>query len=115
MPVSYVPQLIKPDLTDKMTFGERVINLVAYLGSRLVLSLVLDRSMNNLKIKFNIKPERSFQEAVGDAEMVIITADFALEYPLPLLPGIQVVFWELLKAVTTKARQRPREKQLVLR
>ena len=95
MPVSYVPQLIKPDLTDKMTFGERVINLVAYLGSRLVLSLVLDRSMNNLKIKFNIKPERSFQEAIGDAEMVIITADFALEYPVPLLPGIQVVFWSL--------------------
>ena len=51
--------------------------------------------MNNLKIKFNIKPERSFQEAIGDAEMVIITADFALEYPLPLLPGIQVVFREL--------------------
>ena len=104
MPVSYVPRLIKPDLTDKMTFGERVINLVAYLGSRLVLSLVLDRSMNNLKIKFNIKPERSFQEAVGDAEMVIITADFALEYPLPLLPGIQVVFWELKQSRRLFAR-----------
>ena len=95
MPVSYVPQLIKPDLTDKMTFRERVINLVAFLGGRLVLSLVFDRSINNLKIKYNIKPERSIQEAIGDAEMVIITADFALEYPLPLLPGIQVVFSEL--------------------
>ena len=92
MPSSYVPQFsMKPDLTDKMTFGERVINFVAYLCGKLFLSLVFDRSMNNLKIKYNIKPERSFQEAAGDAELVLITADFALEYPLPLLPGIQEI------------------------
>ena len=47
--------------------------------------------MNALKVKYNTKPERSFQETAGDAEMVIITADFALEYPQPLLPGIKSV------------------------
>ena len=44
--------------------------------------------MNALKVKYNINPERSFQESAGDAEMVLITADFALEYPQPLIPGI---------------------------
>ena len=89
MPVSYVPQLSKPDFTDKMTFIQRVLNLAAYFVGKLALSIVTDRTMNNLKIEYNVKPERSFQEAAGDAELVLITADFALEYPLPLLPGIQ--------------------------
>ena len=89
MPVSYVPQLSKPDFTDKMTFIQRVLNLAAYFVGKLALSIVTERTMNNLKIEYNVKPERSFQEAAGDAELVLITADFALEYPLPLLPGIQ--------------------------
>ena len=89
MPVSYVPQLSKPDFTAKMTFIQRVLNLAAYFVGKLALSIVTDRTMNNLKIEYNVKPERSFQEAAGDAELVLITADFALEYPLPLLPGIQ--------------------------
>ena len=89
MPVSYVPQLSKADFTDKMTFIQRVLNLAAYFVGKLALSIVTDRTMNSLKIEYNIKPERSFQEAAGDAELVLITADFALEYPLPLLPGIQ--------------------------
>ena len=88
MPVAYVPQLVRGH-TDKMTFVERVINLAAYLVGKLVLSLAYDRTMDNLKFKHNIKPERSFREAVGDAELVLITADFALEYPQPLLPGIR--------------------------
>jgi len=88
MPVSYVPQLLT-GLTDKMTFVERVLNLGAYLGGQLFMHIVFARPMNALKVKYNIKPKRSFQETVGDAEMVIITADFALEYPQPLLPGIK--------------------------
>ena len=86
MPVSYVPQLLT-GFTDKMTFMERVMNLGAYLGVKLGQNLALGRAINALKVKYNITPERSYQEAVGDAELVIITADFALEYPQPLLPG----------------------------
>ena len=72
-----------------MTFVERVMNLGAYLGIKLATKLVTGRAMNALKVKYNIKPERDYQEIVGDAEMVIITADFALEYPQPLLPGMK--------------------------
>ena len=104
MPVSYFPQLLT-DLTDKMTFVERVTNLFAYLGGKLVFSFLFDRTMNKLKLKFNITPERSFQEAVGDTELVIITADFALEYPLPLLPGVTCKNCCTAKSWFTRATQ----------
>ena len=87
-PVSYVPQTLG-GFTDKMSFMERVINLIVYLGSQAFMNVVYGRGMDALKAKYNIKPERSFQETRGNAEMVIITADFALEYPQPLLPGMK--------------------------
>ena len=86
MSVSYVPQLLT-GFTDKMKFMERVINLGAYLVGKLFVSLTCDRIMNRLKVKYSINPGRSFRDSVGDAEMVLITADFALEYPQPLMPG----------------------------
>ena len=87
MPVSYVPQLFT-GFTDKMTFWERVVNLGAYLGVKLFKDVAsVNQPMDALKVKYNIRPDRSFQEAVADAELVIITADFALEYAQPLLPG----------------------------
>ncbi len=98
MPVSYVPQAFT-GFSDKMTFVERVVNLGAYLegvlnvaacfGTNLFNNIVYNRPVNPdaLKAKYNITPERSFQEAVADAELVIFTADFALEYAQPLLPG----------------------------
>lgn len=86
MPVSYVPQGFTA-FSDKMTFVERAMNVAAFFGWHLFGHLVCGREMNALKVKYNIKPERSFQEAVGSAELVLITADFALEYAQPLLPG----------------------------
>ena len=91
MPVSYVPQLLT-GFTDKMTFVERVINLGVYLVMKFSVPFANHRRMDALKVKYDIKPERSFQEAAGDVELVIITADFALEYAQPLLPGIYQIF-----------------------
>ena len=86
MPVSYVPQL-STGFSDKMNFIERVINLGAYFGGKLFMYLMYYRPMNALKVQYRINPERSFEEAIGNAELLISTADFALEYPQPLLPG----------------------------
>lgn len=85
-PVSYVPQAFT-GFSDKMTFAERAMNVVACFGWHIFDLLVYGRQMNALKVKYSITPERSFREAVGSAELVIITADFALEYTQPLLPG----------------------------
>lgn len=87
MPVSYVPRLCL-GFSDKMTFIQRFINLASYLGEKPLFDILFGGMMNSLKVKYNIKPERSYQEAVGDAELVLIAGDFALEYPQPLLPGL---------------------------
>lgn len=85
MPVSYIPQVV-PGYSDKMTFLQRVVNLGASVSTGWF-QFVLSQTMNNIKIKYNIKPEQSLWEAQNEAELCIITADFALEYPQPLLPG----------------------------
>ena len=70
MPLSYVPQLFT-GFSDKMNFKERVINLGEYFGGKLFMYLAYNRPMNVLKVKYNINPERSFKEAVGNAELLI--------------------------------------------
>ena len=85
-PVSYVPELMT-EFSEKMTFVERVINFGTHLAVNLFMLFAIDRPMNALKVKYNITPERSYLQAARDTELVIITADFALEYSQPLLPG----------------------------
>lgn len=98
MPVSYVPQLLT-GFTDKMTFLERVMNLGAYLGMKLFVQFAFERPLDTLKVKYKITPEQSYHEAAGDVELVIITADFALEYPQPLLPGMKSSYFEDLTLI----------------
>lgn len=86
MPLSYVPVLLTR-FTDKMTFMERVTNLAYYFGQKLFISMAINKPMNALKLKYNIVVERSFEEAIANVELLLILADFALEYPQPLLPG----------------------------
>ena len=85
LPLSYIPQIM-PGYTDEMTFLQRVVNVGSYVATRILMA-IMSKTMNDLKAKYNIRPEISFQEATGKAELVLITADFALEYPQPLLPG----------------------------
>lgn len=86
MPLSYVPVLLTR-FTDKMTFMERATNLAYYFGQKLFISMAINKPMNALKLKYNIVVERSFEEAIANVELLLILADFALEYPQPLLPG----------------------------
>jgi len=90
IPVSYVPELMT-GFSDEMTFVERAINFGAYLAANVFMKFAFERPLNALKVKYNIKPERSIMQATSDAELVIMTADFALEYPQPLLPGSVMV------------------------
>ena len=86
LPLSYVP-MHETGFPSKMTFVQRVVNLAMHSVTRVLLDLFFVRSFEALKAKFGIKPERSFEEGVGDTELVIFMADFAMEFPQPLLPG----------------------------
>ena len=85
VPPSYVP-VFETGNTDQMTFLQRVKNVFMYGLQMLFVELIFARNFNNLKMKYNIKPERNIWQAMADYEMILISTDFAIEYPHPLLP-----------------------------
>ena len=86
LPLSYVP-LRGSGFPSNMTFTERVRNVLKYCFGRVLMDLFFIRTMDEIKVKFNINPERSYSESFSDSALVIYLADFALEFPQPLLPG----------------------------
>lgn len=87
LPVSYVP-IHMTSFTSKMSFTQRLMNSGVYIFSLFATHFMFATSMSSLKEKYNITPEISYQEAMANYELLIIEADFALEYPQPLLPGL---------------------------
>ena len=86
MPLSYVP-IHQSGYSSNMTFIQRAVNVVSYCLMQALFEILCVRSYDALMAKFNITAERSFRESFGNAELVIFLADFAMEYPEPLLPG----------------------------
>ena len=86
-PVSYVPMAFT-GFTSKMSFLQRVMNLGAYMALKAMVHFMTIRPLATLKAKYNITPETDIQEALSKDELVILSSDFALDYPQPLLPGI---------------------------
>ena len=85
-PISYIPNLLSFS-SDKMNFVERVQNAFYTLLMNTILSPIDDLAYNEMKKSFDIAPDRSFQESMKMAELVIIMGHFALEYSQPVLPG----------------------------
>ena len=85
--VSYIPS-IKSSNIGEMSLMGRFQNLISF-GSMKVWKIYHFTRLGELKAEFNITPERNFQESVHLAEMTLIMGHFALEYPQPLLPGIE--------------------------
>ena len=85
--VSYIPNIIS-STSGGMSFMERLQNLVSF-GSMKALGIYHFTRFDELKAEFNIMPERYFQESIHLAEMTLIMGHFAMEYPQPLLPGIE--------------------------
>jgi len=90
LPVSYVPTQLS-GLTGNMSFTDRLMNLGAYVFSYLGTYALTATYLSPLKSKYNITPERSCFESLGNFDLLIIEGDFALEYPQPLLPGLHQV------------------------
>ena len=99
LPVSYVPVQMT-SLTSKMSFIQRLMNFGVYIFSQFVTHFMFTTSMSPLKEKYNITPEISYEEALANYELLIIEADFALEYPQPLLPGLHNVWVQKISMPT---------------
>ena len=89
-PVSYVP-LMMTAFTSRMSFTQRLANLGAYIFFEWASYFLFAGYLSPVKEKYNISPEISCFEAFRNFELVIIEADFAFEYPQPLLPGNRLV------------------------
>lgn len=100
LPLSYVPLHVMTTFTSKMSFTQRLMNVGLYVFYQFALHFMFERSMVPLKEKYNIAPEISCSEAVANFELLIIAADFALEYPQPLLPGLCMTYF--FKTYTVK-------------
>lgn len=59
LPLSYIPQIM-PGYTHEMTFLQRVVNVGSYVATRILME-IMSKTMNDLKAKYNIRPEISFQ------------------------------------------------------
>lgn len=89
-PLSYVPLRLTA-LTSDMSFIQRVMNSAAHISFEFVVRLLQFSSGSHLKEKYNIAPEKELENVLGNADLVLILGDFAMEYPQPLLPGWQLV------------------------
>ena len=83
--VSYIPDIFSSN-TDKMSFVERVANLISHMLTQVTIYQYYAR-FDGLRKEFGVQEQRSFEDSLNNVEVVIITGHFALEYPQPILPG----------------------------
>ncbi|XP_038050655.1 UDP-glucuronosyltransferase 2B10-like [Patiria miniata] len=90
---SYIPERVL-GLTDKMTFLQRVQNVLAHIYYRFWWFLIFDfKGFDQLKIKYNIRTEISTYESNKQASLYMFHGSFALEFPRPMQPNtIYVLF-----------------------
>lgn len=83
--VSYIPDVFSSN-TDKMSFVERVVNLISHTLTWVTIYQYYAH-FDEIRKEFGVQEQRSFEDALNNVEIIIIAAHFALEYPQPILPG----------------------------
>ena len=102
---AYIPDMIT-GLDTKMNFMDRVKNTLTVSMNTIMNRRMLYR-YDELKIKYNIKPEVSTFNALGEAELWFTNTHFALEFPRPIMPHVVPV-----GGLTTKpSKQLPKVKK----
>ncbi|KAG9261594.1 UDP-glucuronosyltransferase 2C1-like [Astyanax mexicanus] len=87
-PPSYVPGTIS-QLTDKMSFFERVSSLLFYLTQD-IMALSLWRTYDNYYSEYLGRPT-SYCELMGKADIWLIRTYWDFEFPRPLLPNFKYI------------------------
>ncbi|XP_067300606.1 UDP-glucuronosyltransferase 2A3-like [Pseudorasbora parva] len=85
-PLSYVPFSML-ELSDRMSFLERVKNVVMYIIPEIQLAIMITPTYNALCERF-IGPGTSYFSLVQGADLWLHRADFVFEFPRPTMPNI---------------------------
>ena len=83
---AYIPDAIS-GLDTRMNFMERVKNILFLTVNTLNGWRQLNQ-FDQLKLKYNIKPEVSTFEALSQAEFFLINTHFAFDFPRPFTPNV---------------------------
>ncbi|KAK2853569.1 hypothetical protein Q5P01_006230 [Channa striata] len=85
-PISYIP-ITGSGNTDKMTFLQRVHNMVLYLVVKSQNYLVGKLVYQPISDKY-LGPNYDFNQFLLDADLWLMRVDFAFEYPRPTMPNV---------------------------
>lgn len=85
-PISYIP-VTGTGLTDKMTFLQRVKNMILYMITQTQNSLVVMQTYQPLCEKY-FGPSSDFNSFVLDADIWLMRVDFVFDFPRPMMPNI---------------------------
>ncbi|XP_067351500.1 UDP-glucuronosyltransferase 2C1-like isoform X1 [Channa argus] len=85
-PISYIP-ITGSGNTDKMSFLQRVQNMVLHLITQSQNYLVGKLVYQPISDKY-LGPNYDFNELILDAEIWLMRVDFAFEYPRPTMPNV---------------------------
>lgn len=85
-PLSYVP-FTAEELTDKMTFPQRIKNLLSYILGMYTLSRITEPCYKPLVEKY-FGPDVDYSTFFLDADIWLMRNDFVFEFPRPTMPNI---------------------------
>ncbi|MEQ2193759.1 hypothetical protein XENOCAPTIV_012527 [Xenoophorus captivus] len=85
-PLSYIP-FTGTELTDKMTFPQRLKNVLSFFIGKLTLSYITDPSYKPIVRRF-FGPDVDYSTFFLDADIWLMRNDFVFEFPRPTLPNV---------------------------
>lgn len=85
-PLSYIP-FTATELTDKMTFPQRVKNVLSYIIGMYTLSSITEPNYKPLVEKY-FGPDVDYSTFFLDADIWLMRNDFIFEFPRPTMPNI---------------------------
>ncbi|XP_019215644.1 UDP-glucuronosyltransferase 2C1 isoform X1 [Oreochromis niloticus] len=85
-PLSYIP-VTGTGNTDKMTFSQRVTNMVLHIITQKINNLAAKLVYQKITDKY-LGPGYDFNELIIDADIWLMRVDFVFEYPRPTMPNV---------------------------
>lgn len=85
-PLAYIP-FTATELTDKMTFPERVKNVVSYIVGMYIQSYITEPHYKPIIRKY-FGPDVDYSTFFLDADIWLMRNDFVFEFPRPTMPNI---------------------------